>query len=387
MDGVEDFLWVFGDGSTSELQEPEHVYTARGELYPSLILIQGECEVTLSDLPLYVSTINADFELQPEQDYYCLNAPVYALNLSEDYNSSLWKINGNPVSTNTHLGGEFEVAGVNVITLEVYNSLGCADTIDVNVEVLPSPDFLIAGDTSICPGSEEVTLQVEKQPDWTIHWEPESWISNTNQFVITTSPDITTVITATVTDEYGCEGSESIMLYIKEPAMVQRIPVQDTMLYIGETIQLVVDVDDEAAQYHWSPDYHISCRECNNPMVAPLENTSYTCHVTAECLDDILKFPVEVIIDFYLELPTAFSPNGNGMNDIFGMEQNNIEKVDFRIFNRWGNLMFSTTDPDEGWDGRSSGKLQNPDTYAYIIRAITIHGYEFERKGTFILLR
>lgn len=383
---VEDFLWVFGDGDTSHLQNPEHVYTARGELYPSLILIQGECEVNLSDLPLYVSTINADFEFQPEQDHYCINAPIYARNLSEDYNSSVWKIDDNQVSTSTHLNAAFEHVGENVITLEVYNTLGCSDTMEVSAMVLEPSEFNITGDTSICRGNE-ATLQVDGQSGWTIHWEPEAWITNPEAFEIAVSPDTTAFITAIVTDGNGCVGTDSVLLYLEEPPGVQRIPIRDTSIFIGESIPLLVDVDDEGSEYHWSPDYHISCRNCNDPIVFPYENTTYTCHVIAGCLDDVLEFPVEVIIDFYLELPTAFSPNGDGINDIYGMEYHNVEEVDFRIFNRWGDLMFFTADPDEGWDGRSDGKLQNPDTYAYIIRAKSIHGYEFERKGMFILLR
>ena len=94
-----------------------------------------------------------------------------------------------------------------------------------------------------------------------------------------------------------------------------------------------------------------------------------------------------MVVDFYLELPKAFTPNGDGENDLYLIEADHVAEVDFKIFNRWGNLVFSTQDLSEGWDGRHNGKLQNPDTYSYYISAVSNHGYKFEKKGTFLLLR
>ena len=388
MDGVEDFLWVFGDGSTSELQEPEHVYTARGELYPSLILINGECEVTLSEYSLYVSTIRADFEMQPEQDFYCYNGPVHARNNSEDYSSSVWRINGIQVAGSNHLNSSFPLLGENTLTLEVYNALGCSDTLERIYTAIDPPDFSITGDSTVCQNGDLARLHIpEPEDEWTVLWEPGSSIMSPDRFLLNISPDTTTLYTATVTDEWGCVNSHSFLVRVIEPSAIERIPLQDTSIYIGESIMLLINTFNEGSEYAWSPDDHITCTHCNDPLVNPLEDVTYTCRVIDECLDITLEFPVEVIIDFYLELPTAFSPNDDGVNDIFRMEYHNVGEVDFRIFNRWGNLMFSTQDPEEGWDGRSSGKLQNPDSYAYVIRARTIHGYEFERKGTFLLLR
>jgi len=68
-------------------------------------------------------------------------------------------------------------------------------------------------------------------------------------------------------------------------------------------------------------------------------------------------------------------------------ESKDINQVDFKIFNRWGNLVFSSTSLTEGWDGYYSGKLQSTDTYTYHIHAITNSGFEFDKKGTFLLIR
>jgi gliding motility-associated-like protein len=96
---------------------------------------------------------------------------------------------------------------------------------------------------------------------------------------------------------------------------------------------------------------------------------------------------VEVIKDFYLEAPSAFTPNGDLKNDIFIFESKNIRNFDLKIFNRWGKIVFSTNDISRGWDGNVNGHLQNIDTYKYLVKAETIHGYKFEKSGEFLLLK
>ena len=70
------------------------------------------------------------------------------------------------------------------------------------------------------------------------------------------------------------------------------------------------------------------------------------------------------------------------------LETRNIAEIqEFKIYNRWGTLVFSTTNPEHGWDGTVHGKPQNADTYAYFIRAVSEHGYKVEKKGNVLLVR
>jgi len=98
-------------------------------------------------------------------------------------------------------------------------------------------------------------------------------------------------------------------------------------------------------------------------------------------------FNIEVISDFYLEAPSAFTPNGDSNNDLFKFEGKNIASFNLRIFNRWGEIVFSTDDISLGWDGSVNGRPQNIDTYKYAVEAKTIHGYKFIKGGEFMLLR
>lgn len=103
-----------------------------------------------------------------------------------------------------------------------------------------------------------------------------------------------------------------------------------------------------------------------------------------------------------IELPNSFSPNGDGENDYFrvltnvdedgnfanGFEEGGaLAEIDLRVFNRYGQQVFRTTDVHEGWDGTLKGKPMNPATYTYILNFRTIDGRSGSRKGNVTLFR
>jgi gliding motility-associated-like protein len=87
-------------------------------------------------------------------------------------------------------------------------------------------------------------------------------------------------------------------------------------------------------------------------------------------------------------VPSAFTPNGDGRNDQLRPIAVGITHIDyFRVYNRWGELVFSTTTNGKGWDGTVNGKPQQTNTYAWIVQAIDYTGKTFFQKGTVTLIR
>ena len=87
-------------------------------------------------------------------------------------------------------------------------------------------------------------------------------------------------------------------------------------------------------------------------------------------------------------VPTAFSPNNDGINDEFKLANvKNEELLDFRVFNRWGTILFSTKDIHKGWDGHYKGNLQDIGTYGYLIRIKLADGNEEVYRGTVTLVK
>ncbi len=89
-----------------------------------------------------------------------------------------------------------------------------------------------------------------------------------------------------------------------------------------------------------------------------------------------------------LYVPTAFSPNGDGLNDDFKPMALGMKSLDaFRVYNRWGQLLFSTTDIGVGWDGTFGGAEQSPGTYVWYASGTDYKGQKHERKGSVVLIR
>ena len=86
-------------------------------------------------------------------------------------------------------------------------------------------------------------------------------------------------------------------------------------------------------------------------------------------------------------MPNAFTPNDDGKNDCYGLKNwLYIKKLQFRIFNRYGEQVFATANPAACWDGNYKGKKANAGTYVFYIKAETNCGTE-EQKGSFLLIR
>jgi gliding motility-associated-like protein len=85
-------------------------------------------------------------------------------------------------------------------------------------------------------------------------------------------------------------------------------------------------------------------------------------------------------------VPTAFSPNDDGQNDVLYVYGNCIEDMEFVIFDRWGEKVFSSSDPGFGWDGTFKGKKMDPAAFAYYLKA-TVDGEEVLQKGSITIVK
>ena len=90
---------------------------------------------------------------------------------------------------------------------------------------------------------------------------------------------------------------------------------------------------------------------------------------------------------FEIFVPEAFTPNGDGNNDVAFVETKGIVSIDFKVYNRWGENVFETKDPKVGWDGSYKGKIQHTQTFGWTLKAVDFKGKEYEMKGTITIFR
>ncbi len=388
MKDVVSWKWFFGDGSTSTANPVTHRYTSRGKIVPSVQLINPTCTATRVLDTLYVSKVEAKFKSSDSLYAYCDGTKVNLLNFSKYANLWSWLIDDVPVSNGYNLSNViFNKPGEHYITLIAKEAGGCADTLTRKFTINPNPVVTITGDSVLCSGQNSLTLSVARNQGDKIIWTPSTGLNDPTSFTVNASPVVTTIYTVKVTSASGCSGSAEKTILVNQPFGLIRSPQSDTTIFIGQEIQLTINITESDVNYEWSPDYNISCTNCSNPWVSPLESTTYSVTVDNGCFNITEDFNIEVVSDFYLEAPSAFTPNGDMNNDIFKFETKNILEFELKIFNRWGEIIFSTGDVSQGWDGNVSGHPQNIDTYKYTVKAKSIHGYEFTRQGEFLLIR
>lgn len=179
-------------------------------------------------------------------------------------------------------------------------------------------------------------------------------------------------------------------LYL-EPDLIEN---RDPIIYLGEDVAVDIPVTC-ASNFVWSPSTGVSNVSIPNPILEPEETTTYSVTVLDNygCSStDTLKVTVIDPADLDCNgifLPRAFTPNGDGLNDLYGISnpqalRNGLSA--FEIFSRWGERVFTTSDPFDTWDGTYKGNLVNGNVFVYRI-TYTCDGQEYNNSGKLALMR
>jgi gliding motility-associated-like protein len=223
-------------------------------------------------------------------------------------------------------------------------------------------------------------------------WSPATYLNNA-RIASPVASTLTNTISYTlqVTDNNGCNSlkSDTIKITVVPPAIINA--GRDTTLSIGQPLTLLtIDVNNVGfTQYRWSPSYGLDNPFTANPTTILDKDILYT--VTASnsigctAADDI---KIKVYRGPEIFVPNAFTPDGNGLNDILKVIPVGLKEFHFfRIYNRWGNIVFNTTNFTAGWDGKNAGAAPLAGTYMWIAEGVDYKGNMVLRKGSVILLK
>lgn len=159
----------------------------------------------------------------------------------------------------------------------------------------------------------------------------------------------------------------------------------------GQTInagQSIILNGSGGGAYVWSPSASLSDTGISNPTANPTITTTYTLTTTTTEGCTAMDFVTIIVGEPCGELfvPNAFSPNGDGINDVLYV-RGCVKAINFAIFNRWGEEMFQTNNMKEGWDGRYEDEILNPAVFSYFLQATLESGEEVIQKGNVSLIR
>ncbi len=192
-------------------------------------------------------------------------------------------------------------------------------------------------------------------------------------------------------DANGCLISDTIELFDPPTTGIAVVP-DSSLIPLGGSVRLSTVITTSASNsvsYVWSPAEGLSCDNCANPVANPLFNTVYTVEMTD---GDGCKTSTEVVVDvndkhklYYI--PNAFSPNNDGLNDVFYVYGKAVSNMTLVIYDRWGEKMFESKDLSFGWNGVHKGELMPSGVFVYYAEIYFENGDRVEEKGSITLLR
>jgi gliding motility-associated-like protein len=260
------------------------------------------------------------------------------------------------------------------------------DSITINVKHKPVPE---AGkDTTICNKTFAYLKASATNLSGTVNyaWAPPNLVTPNNVANTIAWPDTTRYFYVTVTDNYGCNFSvvDSVKITMRDP--VPAFAGNDTIAMLNKPHQMEAT---GGVKFLWTP-----ASPLNNPFIRmPLAKLNHDQYFEVEVSDEIgCKATDGIFVKVYegptYHLPNAFSPNGDGLNEVFRPIPSGIQSTQyFRVFDRYGTLMFQTQEWMKGWNGNYQGKPALAGTYAWEIRGTDVNGGPVNMKGTVILIR
>lgn len=271
----------------------------------------------------------------------------------------------------------------------------CQAEDSVLVKTVPYPYANAGNDTTICFG-DLATLNGSIDGVSSV-WLPSQLATNANLLSTTVRPRTTTTFVLVVTDTLGCPKPfrDSVRVTVRPQPLV--FAGNDTMIIVGQPLTFQSSVSSFLTNYLWTPATGLNSDTALRPtatITAALFPASgyltYTltaaspegCRTSDDIVVRIFKTPPSIFV------PSAFTPNGDGNNDIFKPTLAGIQRLNFfRIYNRLGQLVFSTSTIGKGWDGNVSGNAQGSAGYVYTIQAVDYNDQVIKQSGSFILIR
>jgi gliding motility-associated-like protein len=398
------YTWTFGDGSpTSSLATPSHVFTAPGVYSVRLVAYNPNACKEYDTVYLSITvmtnsmTPNFTYGVTDSCGPYTVsfnNTSVFSATPSAStFTRFLWIFgDGTTFSGNNPGTHNYPDTGTYTIQFVMIDSTACnsPDTLTKIVNI--HSNRMIASfnvPDSLCTGS---IIQFSSQ-------------STNATTTLWTFGDGGTSSTASPSHQYNTSGNYIVTLVVSNPNSCNKIDSMHQTLTISESpvaafsfTPIIPQPNDSttftnlsvrAVSYEWDfGDGFFS--GVTNPVHFYHVTGMYTVCLTARsvqgCPDKTCKkVPADIVP--VVDLPTAFTPNGDHINDILFVRGAAIASMDLKIFNRWGENVFETTDQNVGWDGTFNGKPQEMDAFAYVLNVTFFDGTTVLKKGNVTLIR
>lgn len=388
-----DELWDFGDGSSTATHTPAHYYSYPG-IYTVTLTVKGTggCNRQLQR-KVVVNGPKGEISFDPFN--ICTQRTVNFRVKSTEVISYTWDFNDGTVvnNTDTFMAHSYTNAGGYMPKLILMNDKGCQVPVTGkdSVQIRTAFKMVIDKPGKVCAGQSK-KLQASGAASY--QWSPAVGLDNAAIATPVARPANSTIYKVIGTDDKGCYTDTGLVSVDIAPLPVVDAGA-DKKITAGTPLDLVPSVSADVTEVRWSPTGAIFRNSESAVTVKPLETTEYTVQV-ANAAGCVASDRVNVIVtkangEFFV--PNTFSPNGDGMNDVFYPRSAvTVRITSLKIMNRFGAVVFersgfNSNDANAGWDGSSRGNKLLPDVYIYVMSILNADNKPQVVQGDVALIR
>lgn len=391
------YEWDLGDGNTSTQPSPVHTYTQGGTYNVRLIVVNPDAckdrDTAFLTITVDSNSINADFTITPTDSCKPYIGTITNNSKGSGTTTYQWDFGDGKTFNGRDPGQhEYDDTGTYTVRLIVSDPNACNQA-DTAFRVISFNDIYVEASfdfPTLCENTEGLFNNKS---------------SNAASFLWSFG-DGNTSTDANPTHAYESSGSYTVTLRSYNPATCNQVDSLTKQVTVAES---------PIAQFSYSPIIPVT----NDPVVFTNRSEKATAYVwdfgdgtfselitpapkyykrtgtyrvclqalnEIGCSDTICR-NVDADVFPLADLPKAFSPNGDGANDILYVRGSGIESIDLKIYNRWGELIFESTDISIGWDGKYKGKEQPVEAYGYVLNVVFVDETTFYKRGNVTLLR
>ena len=315
---------------------------------------------------------------------------------SDSVSSIYWDFGDGNASGDFEPDYDFQAPGMYEVSLTIVNTNGCDSTVTLPVEVLERPKAQLTSTDTICLGQ---TIAFDASESTNAEWY--TWHMDDGTTPFTTSDSIIDYTFLELgnydvylnVEGYGCQADTFHEVWVVQGDITAYFETPDTLpLNIYDTIFNLSTSTEGITDWYWTINGTDTSYDYNLIYIFQTEGEREICLSVRSSIDCIDTYCDEGLVlsssEAFVTIPNGFTPNGDGRNDYFRPIVHTIivEFIDFEVYNKWGELLYYSSNPFPGWDGSYKGQPQDTDAYFFVAR-YELRGEVIQKQGVVHLIR
>lgn len=387
----ETYIWQPRNNISNPLIANPYVYPTQTTTYTVTSIDSNSCR-NYDSIRVFVNL----FESGILAERTCLgdNTPIADITQTSDIPIVDWqwtisnpKLNPPLIFTDSSFVYLFSDSGYYQIDLILTDAIGCQDSLSTTLIIDHPTQPFAEQDTLICFG-QSTDLRAGGAVE--VFWTPAVFIDNDSSFTPIVSPEQSTQYIANLVNGVCPVGKDSVFITVIPTPFLE--VTGDKEVIRGTSVEIEAFADNYESVY-WTPSDSLTCPECLVTRAFPLNSTEYIVTVVDSfgCINEkvVLVEVIDRCDESIVFVPNTFTPNEDGRNDKLYARKYGAAAINyFRVFDRWGKLIFETDNENIGWDGlNQNGKKLNQGVYVYMVEAVCYSNETIIKTGNVTLLK